>query len=224
MKTIKTLEKENKLLREQLRLKEKLETPLPFHIEPKLEVGKWYRNSNLKTLICYTGNEEGYGFTASETWYKNQKWCSFEKWRITNTTPATDKEVEEALISEAKKRFGNAPIKDGTEFKDRGNISNINARGWETCKWDGVVLHYARYTLFKDGKWAEIIEEKAPTIAGYEMEVGDGKITFGCKSFTTTRVLALYKNMKVLGMSGVCYDDSEITIDQLKEIVKYLDK
>jgi len=123
--------------------------------EFEFEVGKWYSDGDW--LLCITEIKNGrvyfYGFKldflhdwADEGWFKNAM------------KPATDKEVETALIKEAKKRG----FKEGAKIDDAlGDNENI-VEGFGMYYESGSLWatdNYRVYILFKKGKWATIIEE-----------------------------------------------------------------
>ena len=85
---------------------------------------------------------------------------------LSSYTPATDKEVEEALIKEAKRKY-----KVGDRFKclENGEISRIsqldrfhNSGNYSSRLWSDNVEAPTNDNslLYKDGRWAEIIENK----------------------------------------------------------------
>jgi len=220
-----------------------------------LEVGKWYKNKGC--IACFEGNgADGYGFNRKNEWRgKGSQWFKgsdgsyiFEGYLLfKDWTLATDKEVEEALIKEAKKRgfkegvcinnvmngmLGN--IKEGVEF----SYNNVTNRLYLIdCVYDNKANYGSsavnnKYTIFNNGKWAEIIEDKVPEINGCKMEVdGDYHVKFGCARFSKIQLSEWNKalqsdygdgNRRIKSMtldSGV-----EITVGQLKEVVDYLNK
>jgi hypothetical protein len=96
--------------------KENIEKEFPkLFKKDALVVGKWYKvlRSRRYAIIFNNGAENCYGFNYSNKWsigfnLKNSINCNRE------ITPATDKEVEEALIKEAKRRG----FKEGVKFID----------------------------------------------------------------------------------------------------------
>jgi len=143
---------------------------------PSLEVGKWYKDPTQLGYIYFitevlNDRIKGYGFFDGE-WENDIELLIFS---VIDDTPATRKEVETALIKEAKKRY-----KKGYTIKpfnihlmidepkktmissDNFNISSYESELgiWvESVDWNSVVFH--------KGKWAEIIEEpKTVTLNG----------------------------------------------------------
>ena len=136
-KTLVNLLKENKELKKELGLNE------------ELEVGKWYKSHNGTGLLLFTGKVT-YGF-----W--NGNWRDsllFSGKGPYEHTLATDKEVEKALIAEAKRRG----FKKGVKFKTPSGNEILMKN---TPYWNGVqFLNSDGYgEIFRGGKWAEIIEE-----------------------------------------------------------------
>jgi hypothetical protein len=115
-----------------------------------LVVGKWYK----------IDNKDGYLLNYSETGivfgFLNGNYSSnyyFYKYHYDNAKPATDEEVEEALIKEAKKRG----FKKGVKFKC---LYNHDYEGQCTpllCSEGYLWLKGG--CVFKDGKWATTVRE-----------------------------------------------------------------
>ena len=131
---------------------------------PSLEVGKWYTNYHPHLFYCESIIEDmarGYGFERGE-WQQNKSWNIHNGSQI----PATDKEVEEALIKEAKKRG----FKEGVKIYRLGSrFLSDKCRGGFYLKDNNiyVVGRYDEPCIFRDGKWAEIIEQpKTVTLNG----------------------------------------------------------
>ena len=130
---------------------------------PSLEVG-WYKhkNNSHKEWLMYDdfkGNRFGFGITG--VWSSNgcdigyiEEYCE----------PATDKEVETALIKEAKKRG----FKEGVKFKSVAGEHSYYTLDILKPYFDGERLYLSSCgVIFKNGKWAEIIEEpKTVTLNG----------------------------------------------------------
>ena len=131
----------------------------------ELEVGKWHLDGNKddKFLICLTRLEGnlyyGYGFDSDGKWVDDDG----DFWGNAYndiSRPATDKEVETALIKEAKKRG----FKEGITVKGcDGRIGKRTAEHYlyfkednniQSCEWDGL----DNCLIFDNGKWATIIE------------------------------------------------------------------
>lgn len=244
--TIKNLEKENALLREQIALKEELEkkseidfsdvtnfdTSGCYDFKPKLEVGKWYKfNRGLSNFLYFIENIKegtGYGFNKGIWCNDNDRWCD----NFDNHTPATDKEVEEALIKEAKKRGFKVGVK--VYFKSSGEHRKITGELYISRKYKGEMVCFGSENqcgdiIFQNGKWVEIIEESVPTIEGCKMEVRKGNVRFGCVEISISKIEDLHCELKTFNdqqhlITSFVIDGYKITMEQLNEIVDYLNK
>ena len=146
----------------------------------ELVVGKWYTDSRLKfskVLILHSGKNFSYGFNMDGD-YGEYYLDSGDK---TYLIPATNKEVKEALIKEAKKRgYKNGNYKcleDPNLTRDIENAIYVVKDGCLLVK-DGIYIN----TIFDDGKWAEIIEEPV-----YEYRwINNDKVEEGYYAIATT--------------------------------------
>ena len=159
-------------LAEKKHAKELLKEFLPEAFENKLEVGKWYRlrNKAFNWLMCYTENRNGcYGFNSENLYSNEYVMYDYNDWKL-----ATEEEVREALINEAKKRYTNKKAR----CLDTNDIIKINFN--ELTYYEDINGLYAfdddldtEIEIFKDGIWAEIIEEKNT----FDKDYLDNKIT-----------------------------------------------
>lgn len=218
---IKELQKENNLLKEQIELRNELERPKES--KPKLEVGKWSWIDKIgyvgvDALINYPIKGDGYGFNHAGEWI-----TSYNRETIITDVKrlATDKEVETALIKEAKKRG----FKEGVEFKsarsDRKFTFKDKAYLANGILWNGN----STGIIFENGKWAEIIKDKVPTINGCEMEDDGDIIKFGCVTSTKRSVKYLYRYCQECNVTQIEVENEyKVTIGKLQEVVEYLNK
>lgn len=168
-------------MNEQLEKLEKTVKDLLKEIEdlkdkPKFEVGKWYKNEAgcLVFARAFTEKKEplGYGFAWDKTWLKD----SNKNWSEKGLRLATESEVKEALIKEAKRRG----FKDGVKIKNLLTCSMD-----DTCSNGFTYIDYNFFTdtlyaaetyngdpvIYKQGKWAEILpQEEKIKIGGYEVK------------------------------------------------------
>ena len=116
-----------------------------------LVVGKWYKSG--KCLFNYQKNSNVYGFFKDGIWtYKNWSWSFRDK----NASLATDEEVKQALIKEAKKRG----FKKGVMVRCEGYNDAIFDGEFRFGMFKGGVLDGINIgDIFKDGVWATIVEE-----------------------------------------------------------------
>ena len=146
----------------------------------ELEVGKWYKLLGHDFLINYckshkNGGFIGFGFNNGRYENDNLNWCDLED--LKDLIPATDEEVKEALIKEAKRigfkagvsvisaHSGHKFVID-TKCSFEFNKNYFDNELYVTCD-NGT---YA--VLMKEGKWATIVE----TITKEEAEKQLGKI------------------------------------------------
>lgn len=130
----------------------------------KLEVGKWYKgNVDFKSLIYITkiGQKQDHTRISYYGFYE----CKFEHDVFANKDHekslvlATHEEVENALIKEAKRRgYENGNYKCLSVPSSSENIED-NYFYENNVLWHGV--YDLANTIFKDGKWAEIIDDKS---------------------------------------------------------------
>tara|TARA_R110002167_G_scaffold106599_3_gene273225 strand:+ start:1695 stop:2183 length:489 start_codon:yes stop_codon:yes gene_type:complete len=113
---------------------------------PSLEVGKWYVSGTALVFITkevVNSTVVGYGVCGDSEWTDNF-YMNFQHEYI----PANDKEVEEALVKEAKKRGFNP---QNYSYHVTGDLKG-NLYGWDRYS-DAI-------DIFIKGKWVEIIQHK----------------------------------------------------------------
>lgn len=121
----------------------------PELFEVKFEVDKWYNLiEDNKVIVCYKGYDNSYGISDCYVWGRDLMMTDPNKW-----TPATDKEVKEMLIKEAKKKFGDYTVIDLSSRRDKGVLkyssAYLDGGGlWIMPKGKGLNL-----LVFSQGKW-----------------------------------------------------------------------
>lgn len=143
----------------------------------KLEVGCWYKYTDSENhLLCLTKIEKtevsAYGFGGFSDWNDNSN-----GWDKAQLTKATDKEVEEALINEAKKRgfkegvLANCLCSGGDELH---NDVEIDKSAFKFDPVDNSLdINYGSFRIFCKGKWATIIEQPTKlTVEQVEEKLG----------------------------------------------------
>ena len=142
--------------------KQKLETEFPEAFQ-KVEIGKWYKEegSNLLFYIekITSGVAIGYGFERNGRWFSNYAWENVPLRKCIKL--ATEEEVQNALFNEAEKRYG----KNWREVKIKQTIERefpfINSGALTvTFTLTSGRLWNKNGVLYKDGVWAEVIEDK----------------------------------------------------------------
>lgn len=130
--------------------------------EPKsIEAGKWYKGNGDKLIFTTSYEQDGhvkaYGFGVMGGWYDDDNTYT---WTAHDLKEATKEEVEQALIKEAKKRgyVEGARIKClyfGQEY------TITSEKHWEDFDGKELLMVESEGTgvwIFKNGKWAEIVE------------------------------------------------------------------
>lgn len=149
---------------------------------PKLEVSKWYADPNNLSYVYFITNTcseqiKGYGFLGG-AWRDEFNLLNYS---VKNDRPATDKEVETALIAEAKKRGfkegGSFTAIRDTQINDDNDECRFYSKNKATvCNFEYVneILYTygsGRYIVFEKGKWATIIKEPTIHLEGDYTEV-----------------------------------------------------
>jgi hypothetical protein len=131
--------------------------------EDALVVGKWYKyhDNYQESLMVWNNSEDTYGFWGNEYRDDLSFHISYDK------IPATDKEVEEALIKEAKRRGFKKGVKfirlsngvimtvDGLPYFQHGILSVLSPKTeWSSVYKGGCSNPF----IFDNGKWATIVE------------------------------------------------------------------
>jgi hypothetical protein len=158
--------------------KTRIENEFPKLFANNVKVRKWYMYNNdylvLFTNLSDTYNAKGYGFITGV-------WDEFNDFAAIGGTskarPATEEEVKQALIAEAKKRgfkYGVTINKD--LIRDYKSSLTIDKYDCNNIEWEIDCinsLNFGSKTIFKDGKWAEIIPQaKELTVAEIEEKLG----------------------------------------------------
>jgi len=152
----------------------KLKEKFPEVFKSELEVNRWYKADSgglwfIEKLLD-NGSEISYGFGSTGNFYESSKRC-----KSLNYTLATESEVKEALINEAKKRG----FKEGVSIDNSnlnyndcgvGNIISKNVGFYyqkDNTLWIKSTSDYsANRCIFKNGTWATIL----PTVTELTLE------------------------------------------------------
>ena len=145
----------------------------------KIEIGKWYKREMdsvdanriffITSISHNDGAAFGYGIDENTVWFdfsdEKSPFCACNSVALETAKEATDKEVEEALIVEAKKIgykksvtcvFGDAKDKRQLEtdcFFFENNTLYVKKKDLRNAD-----------IIFKDGKWSKIIPEEKTVI------------------------------------------------------------
>jgi hypothetical protein len=226
MNRIEELEKELKLLREIEELKNK----------PKFEVGKWYKLTRdygiLKKDMVFMyvrrqDDDNKYPFVIvnhqmfSEVSDGGKNYLAPNKDQLIE---ATNEEVQTALIKEAKKRG----FKEGVRFElIKGRIGVINDT--RIIDYEFRYIHQenelviqmlgASYTIFKNGKWATIIDTPL-TINGKTVTIGKEFVSIGCKTLEHKAFKQFVSDLTFFNITDFNHPEvGNVTTKQFQEIV-----
>ena len=144
----------------------------PEAFETKFEVGKWYKNNDTESIICCDSYYlclteglicKGYGVAMGGGWVTD--------WKIADCVPATNSEVEAALINEAKKRGFKEWVCINRKFNKGLGIAIIDKKHYPNdfeyfFSLSGNYLEYLGFVVYSGGQWAALI----PTMTKQEAE------------------------------------------------------
>jgi hypothetical protein len=166
---------------EALELAAEVEIEAQFKVKP--EVGKWYFNGNGRTLFLENEKHDyRSGFSSHGDWIDNCIGTAAD-----NTLRlATQKEVEEALINEAIKRY---PI--GTRIKPfnsdkmigRPTSTIIDKSDYSLDSFNYIWVSSGQWNsvIYKNGKWAEVVKEVK--VNGYVVtKIASETVKVGCRT------------------------------------------
>lgn len=144
------------------RWKQKLEIEFPEAFQ-KVEIGKWYKEEGSNLLFHVEKIAPrvaiGYGFDRCGRWFPNYVWENIPLRKCIKL--ATKEEVQNALYNEAEKRYGKywkeVKIKQAIERE----VPPMNSGILAVCfSLTDERLWNKNGVLYKDGVWAEALEEK----------------------------------------------------------------
>lgn len=134
----------------------------------ELLLNGWRKSSNTSyssLLSFFKNGKVVYGFKAyNGGWFVSSPSFASKEYDI----PATDKEVEEALIKEAKKFVGKSVVSISnlkTELLNESMVINVFFDSRGTSVWFQEP-HVKGVCVMKDGQWATIIKDKTVTLNG----------------------------------------------------------
>lgn len=164
--------------------KQRIEKEVPELFKSKLEVGKWFRNKKALRFIeaFHETKVKGYGFGINGTDWQDSDLKTtgyYGHKNDDNWTPATDEEVQSALIAEAKKRYGNL-LKVGAQVKGHWGetVMTMTEKSGFYYLSNDKVLGVNGVALLCEGKWATIITPvkkytltELENLVGHEFEI-----------------------------------------------------
>lgn len=180
---------------------------------PSLQKGKWYKRN--KELLVWNDYKKTYGFTEDGMWSNDMLFSR----DLNICVPATDKEVEAALIKEAKKRG----FKDGVKIKPvSGDINILFDNKFEYLKkWHEYknALFIDNYLVFSNGKWAEIIKDEPIKVGGYEVKKNADYYEIGCREIPKCDIKDLSIFMSSQRFTKVSFDGVETDLETINKIL-----
>jgi len=170
----------------------------------KPEVGKWYiLTHNPNKIFCCTSVNEigvvyGYGFSDGQWVEKldhNGITCICNEEAFKYARPATNEEVQKALIEEAKRRYSvpcNIYYLDGVEGTLRGYYLYYSSKSNTLYATGG-----SYDIVFQNGKWAKPYGIK---VNGYTVtKIDNNNVKVGCMTFEINHLKSLYNFIKNYG-------------------------
>lgn len=155
---------------------------LKKQVKPTFEVGKWYKDENSDCIFNYVSDGNSYGV-------QNGNWISYS-WVVAGngltwkTRPATDKEVEEALVKEAIKRGFKKNVKinrNDLNFRPNMGKSKLTSNSPTEYRPEYNRLEMFGVSIFEKGVWAEIIKDESIKINGFDVVKDNESYNIGCK-------------------------------------------
>lgn len=216
LKELIELEKELKGLREERKSYE-LKVEVKVEKKEKLEKGKWYKHEDRTFFIKDIDKLSFFTYGLFHDWedhWEVMTGSEIEK----NLKPATDKEVEEMLIKEAKKRG----FKEGVEFNTPDSTKCSPSHGlYGPIQWSGSKLEDdISACIFLDGKWATILEDKLE-LNGKEVTIEDDYIKIGCKTVDKNNLKDMLGYFKAYDITSINHQEiGQIKVSDLKNLIE----
>jgi hypothetical protein len=191
---------------------------------PSFQRGKWYKGTGIysKHFFCCTklekGNVYGTGYGAVGNWLE---YANFAYDTATHYVLATDKEVEEALIKEAKKRG----FKEGVKLKHPESVYKSGLRFNYLSYYADMLCDGYGHVVFKDGIWAEIIKDEPLKVCGYELVTNHkGSETeyysIGCKNISRKYLESIKYVMDSNSFKTVQFDNYKVSLETINKILE----
>jgi hypothetical protein len=179
-----------------------------FKIKP--EVGKWYKLPHHPKSIFYCnsvnkkGNVYGFGFDIDGNWRESLIddgiSCMCNDSAFSYAVLATEEEVEEALINEAKKRYS---LPCSIKYLDSGNGKLLGYSLNYRINIDTLYASENVDIVYQAGKWAEILPSEVKVNGYVVVKINDSTVKVGCKTF---KVFALNELCNFIHNYGGTYN------------------
>ena len=124
----------------------------------KKDENGWYKDKEVKGWCVFFENGiMKHGFDGNGDWFEDHN----QNYKLRKSDyKATDKEVEEALIKEAKKRGFKEGVRINSKWMPNISANKLNGKfvfdnKFELCAKANSLM---KYTIFQNGVWAEIVD------------------------------------------------------------------
>ena len=180
-----------------------------------VKTGEWYKTRFIPLFFLEKiDKKNGYGYGIYQ-----DKWADGIGLFIEDLIKISDKEVEKALICEAKNRGFDFEVK----FKEIDDIQNGGI--WDESGKVGssfilstgnlYTYGYGKWCIFKDGKWASVIEQKTPLFTTEDgVKIFEGDAVYVANLISYVGELRIASSNNVYSTRHYRYFS---TIDKLKE-------
>ena len=197
-------------------------------------VAGWYKGDLYcgSKLFYYDGLDALYGWLHGKVWFDTKRGYNIEP-KVFNERfkPASPKEVETRLIQEAEKRgFKEGVMVDPipnphSEVIGKRRLDNGLHYKESVCS-NYIHTDCGNTVVFRDGKWAEIIEEPKLTLGCHEVTVSEnGNIIYfnGGFIYVDTARKIVESNIDSFLLSGQL-EKTCIQVDELQELLTKIDE
>jgi len=186
--------------------------------KPKFKVGDWiiYDGNHKSGLYQLKEKRVDGGFNDTNDQYRD---TTHSGYRL-----ATREEIEEHLLSEAKRRYPAGTVfRSAADPKGMGRIFKVKDAPymWNRGSYVNSVANGGEGLLYINGEWAEIITNSKPTVEinGYEAEFTENWVIFGCQKISK-EVVAKLVDLADHHITMIDFNGESIT-PQIKQINKY---
>lgn len=182
--------------------------------KPKFKAKMWYKSQTCNEIAFAESEYLGYGFEHNGTWRNSGTLFGFKNQGF---VLASNREVEEALIKEAKKRgYNNKTII--TSFFGDGGRSQASSDSYTS--YTGNEFFYYGICIMRLGEWAEIISEPKIMIGGYEVKIHmNDSYKIGCKTIRKQDLYGLNNMMIQTDVNEITFGEYKITRDTIEKIL-----
>lgn len=207
----------------------------------QFEVGKWYSSTGclfnyqgLYSYGCFEGYISAFGIGADNEWREVGRghWGLPEHNQI---IPATQEEVERALIKEAERRGfdgGKVIIPYFPEHslayagRQKYKMNNIPPR-YFADKIDNDVLRMGGSVIYCKGEWAEVVKEDVIMICGKEVEFVENGVNIDGVHYPLgllNQIRSVIKTPGIKSLNVGCNGQEKVDLDLINKIIDRCEK